>query len=61
MRLGNGIDDFSKWVEEALGRKDLAARIRAIDLLMHTLDGIREHLVEMLEEEVRKDMEVVPK
>ncbi|HVP80907.1 MAG TPA: DUF5752 family protein [Thermodesulfobacteriota bacterium] len=61
VRLGNGIDDFSKWVEEALGRKDLAARIRAIDLLMHTLDGIREHLVEMLEEEVRKDMEVVPK
>ena len=61
VRLGSGIDDFSKWVEDALGRKDLAARIRTIDPLMHTLEGIREHLVEMLEEEVRKDMEVVPK
>jgi uncharacterized protein DUF5752 len=59
VRLGSGIDDFSKWVEDALGRKDLAARIRTIDPLMHTLEGIREHLVEMLEEEVRKDMEVV--
>ncbi len=61
VRLGSGIDDFSKWVEDALGRKDLAAKIRTIDPLMHTLEGIREHLAEMLEEEVRKDMEVVPK
>jgi hypothetical protein len=61
VRLGSGIDDFSKWVEDGLGRKDLAAKIRNIDPLMHTLDGIREHLAEMVEEEVRKDMEVVPR
>jgi len=59
VRLGSGIDDFSRWIEEALGRKDLAAKIRSVDLLMHTLEGIREHLVEMLEAEVRKEMEVV--
>jgi len=59
VRLGGGIDDFSRWIEEALGRKDLAARIRSVDPLMHTLEGIREHLVQMLEEEVRRDMEVV--
>ena len=61
IRLGSGIDDFSKWVEEALGRKELALRMRNIDPLMHTLDGIRGHLAEMVEEEVKKDMEVVPK
>ena len=61
VRLGSGIDDFSKWVEGGLGRKDLAAKIRNIDPLMHTLEGIREHLAEMVEEEVRKDMEVVPR
>jgi len=61
MRLRNGIDDFSKWVEDELGRKDLAARIRSIDPLMHTLDGIREHVNEMVEEEVKKDMEVMPR
>ncbi len=61
MRLGSGTDDFSKWVEEVLGRKNLATRIRNIDPLMHTLSGIREHLTEVVEEEVKKDMEVMPK
>jgi len=61
MRLRKGIDDFSKWIEDGLGRKDLAARIRSIDPLMHTLEGIREHINEMVEEEVKKDMEVMPK
>ena len=51
---------FSKWVENALGRKDLATRIRNIDPVMHTLEGIREHIVEAVEEEVKKDMEVMP-
>jgi len=60
VRLGSGIDDFSKWVEDALERKELAAKIRNIDPLMHTLEGIREHLSEIVEEEVRKDMEVMP-
>jgi len=61
MRLRSGIDDFSKWVDDELGRKDLAAKIRSIDPLMHTLDEIREHVAEMVEEEVKKDMEVMPK
>ena len=61
VRLRGGSDDFSKWVEDGLDRKDLAAKIRNIDPLMHTLDGVREHLAEMVEEEVKKDMEVMPK
>ncbi len=61
VRLGSGIDDFSRWIEDVLGRRDLAAKIRSIDPMMHTLDGIRRHLVKMLEEVVRKDMEVVPR
>lgn len=61
MRLRAGMNDFSKWVEDGLGRKELAAKIRNIDPLMHTLDGLREHLDMILEEEVRKDMEVMPK
>jgi len=61
MRLRSGADDFSKWVEDGLGRKELAAKIRNIDALMHTLEGIREHVTEMAEEEVKKDMEVMPK
>jgi hypothetical protein len=60
-RLGSGTDDFSKWVEDGLGRKDLAAKIRSIDPLMHTLDGVKEHLALILEEEVKKEMEVMLK
>lgn len=56
-RLGEGVDDFSKWFEEALGRKNLAEKVRSIDPFMHGVDGIREHIVQAVEEEVRMGME----
>lgn len=59
MRLGSAADDFSIWLEESLGKKELAARIRSIDPFMHSVEGIREHLVAEMEEELRKDMEEV--
>lgn len=59
IRLGGGIDDFSRWVEDAFGKKELANRIRAIDPFMHNLEEIKQHIIEEVEEEVRKDMEVV--
>ncbi|MEW6116553.1 MAG: DUF5752 family protein [Nitrospirota bacterium] len=56
-RLGNSrMDDFSRWFEHALDKKELADRLRSIDLFMHTIEGIRAHIVEAVEEEVRKDM-----
>ncbi|MGD0885019.1 MAG: DUF5752 family protein [Thermodesulfovibrionales bacterium] len=58
-RLG-GKDDFSRWFEEVLAKKELAEKIRAMDPFMHTLDGIRQHIMEAVDEEVRKDMEVMP-
>ncbi|MFH1701894.1 MAG: DUF5752 family protein [Nitrospirota bacterium] len=59
IRLGSGIDDFSRWIEDAFGKKDLAEKIRSIDPFMHDLEGIRKHIAEAVEEEVKKDMEVV--
>jgi hypothetical protein len=59
MRLGGGVDDFSAWIEAALQKPDLAERIRAIDPFMHNVEGIREHISEAVEEEVKKDMEEV--
>ena len=47
------------WLEGALGKKEIALKIRGIDPFMHTLEGIREHLVEAVEDEARKDMEVL--
>ncbi|MGD1074803.1 MAG: DUF5752 family protein [Thermodesulfovibrionales bacterium] len=58
-RLG-GTDDFSQWLEEDLAKKELAEKIRAMDPFMHTFEGIRQHIVEAVDEEVRKDMEVMP-
>ena len=60
VRLGEGvIDDFSRWIEHTLGRKNLAVKIRAIDPFMHSIESIREHNREILEEYVRADMEGV--
>ena len=61
MRLGKGIDDFSRWIEDVFEKKNLAESIRAIDPFMHTIEGIKEHIIEAVEEEVRKDMEVIDK
>jgi hypothetical protein len=56
-RLGKQANDFSQWVAIALGKKELSEKLMAIDPLVHTLEGIRERIVQALEEEVKKDME----
>lgn len=58
-RVRLGADDFSEWLDNSLGKKELAARVRTIDPFMHSTEGIREHIVEAVEEIVRKGMEVV--
>ena len=60
VRLGEGIvDDFSRWIEHTLGRKNLADRIRVIDPFMHSIESIRKHIMEVVEEQVRAEMEGV--
>ncbi|MEW6409631.1 MAG: DUF5752 family protein [Nitrospirota bacterium] len=56
-RIRLGVDDFSKWMEDVLGKRKLAGRVRAIDPFMHSIEGIREHIAEAVEKEVREDME----
>jgi hypothetical protein len=59
IRLRGGVDDFSSWIDAGLKKPELAERIRSIDPFMHDVEGIREHIVEAVEEEVRRDMEEV--
>jgi len=59
IRLGSGVDDFSAWIQNVLLKKELADKIRAIDPLMHSVEGIREHIIEAVEEKVKADMEVL--
>jgi hypothetical protein len=58
-RVRLGVDDFSKWFEDSLGKKELAERVRAIDPFMHSIEEIRGHVTEAIEEEVRTEMEAV--
>lgn len=59
MRLGRGKDDFSKWIDEVVGARDVAAMISGIDPFMHNIEGIREHLTEIIEEALRREMEAM--
>jgi hypothetical protein len=58
IRLG-GIDDFSKWVENELGKKGLSEKIRLIDPFMHSIEKIRVHISEIIEAEIKNDMEAI--
>lgn len=56
VRLQPKNDDFSEWIGLSLGKPRLAEAIRAIDPFMHPIEGIREHLLDLIEQEVRRDM-----
>jgi len=51
------IDDFSNWFEDALDKKNLANKIRHIDPFMHNLEAARQHIIELVEDELKNDME----
>ncbi len=51
------VDDFSHWFEDALDKKGLANKIRSIDPFMHSLEATKQHIIEFIEEELKKDME----
>lgn len=50
-------NDFSEWVEDSLGKTELAAQINGIDPFMYDIEGIRERIISCVEAELRKDME----
>ena len=61
IRLGSGTDDFSIWIEDTLGNREVAEKIRAIDPFIHGIEGIRKHIADVIEEMVRWDMEGISK
>lgn len=49
LRVRKGRTDFSVWIEEILGMKDLAGAIEMIDSYMYSLEGLRQKLLELCE------------
>lgn len=56
-RLDSPYDDFSNWFEHSLNKKELAENVRSIDPFMHNIEGIRENIIEIVEMELKRDME----
>lgn len=57
MRVPGGVDDFSLWIDQALHKRELAERIRAIDPFMHTTSEIRTYITDIVMKELSRDME----
>ncbi len=47
-------DDFSTWLEKGLGLIDLSNRIRKIDIHVHTLEGLRSRIMQVIDEYILK-------
>jgi len=51
LRARKGRSDFSIWLEEALGKKELAGKFEMVDSYMYSLEGLRDKLLELCEGE----------
>ena len=48
LRVGADDNDFSRWLEEELGERELAAAIRRLDPYTHTMEGLRQRLLRLI-------------
>lgn len=49
LRLGQGLNDFSAWLEKQLGEQELAASVARVNPYTYTLGGLRTYLIHLLE------------
>lgn len=54
LRLHLRSNDFSQWLGEDLGLKDLARRVNQIDVYANTLDSARTRIIDLVDRELRK-------
>jgi len=52
LRLGRKTNDFSLWIEGAIGDKDLAGKILKLDPYTYTLEDLRKTIIQMIEKKV---------
>lgn len=49
LRIRQGTNDFSKWLEDSLQEEKLANKISSLDPYTHTLEGLRTILIKLIE------------
>jgi uncharacterized protein DUF5752 len=54
LRLHLRSNDFSQWLGEDLGLKDLAKRVNQIDIYANSLDSARNRIMSLVEREIRR-------
>ena len=53
LRLQKGVNDFSAWIDECLGDKDLADKLAYLDPYNYTLEGLRSTMIQLIEKRIK--------
>ena len=57
LRIGQGTNDFSNWLEDGLSEKKLANKIASLDPYTHTMENLRNTLIKLIEKRIVESME----
>jgi len=60
LRIGQGTNDFSNWLEDSLSEKKLANKIASLDPYTHTMENLRVTLIKLIENRIVEPMEKPP-
>lgn len=52
LRLEKGNNDFSNWIENSIGDKELADEISRLDPYTHTMEGLRDIILNLIESKI---------
>jgi hypothetical protein len=55
LRLERGDNDFSRWLEQALGERGLAEALRKVDPYTFTQEGLRRRLLNLVGQKLKED------
>ncbi len=53
LRLKKGVNDFSIWIDDCLGDKDLADKLAFLDPYNYTLENLRSTIIQLIEKRIK--------
>ena len=53
LRLQKGVNDFSIWIDDCLGDRDLADRLAHLDPYNYTLENLRSTIIQLIEKRIK--------